>query len=105
MLTFCVLCTCSHICLLLLFDISLLLSDHFKVLQAHLSVYICTCVYVCTCVSISICIEICMNIIYIYVYVCVHAQSLQSCLTLCDPMDCSLPGSSVLGILQARIVE
>ena len=29
---------------------------------------------------------------------------LQSCLTLCDPMDCSLPGSSVHGILQARIL-
>ena len=29
----------------------------------------------------------------------------QSCLILCDPMDCSLPGSSVLGILQARILE
>ena len=29
----------------------------------------------------------------------------QSCLTLCDPMDCSLPGCSVLGILQARILE
>ena len=29
----------------------------------------------------------------------------QSCLTLCDPMDCSLPGSSVHGILQARIME
>ena len=29
----------------------------------------------------------------------------QLCLTLCDPMDCSLPGSSVLGILQARILE
>ena len=28
-----------------------------------------------------------------------------SCLTLCDPMDCSLPGSSVYGILQARILE
>ena len=27
----------------------------------------------------------------------------QSCLTLCDPMDCSPPGSSVHGILQARI--
>ena len=27
----------------------------------------------------------------------------QSCLTLCDPMDCSLPGSSVHGILQAGI--
>ena len=26
-------------------------------------------------------------------------------LTLCDPMDCSPPGSSVLGILQARILE
>ena len=29
----------------------------------------------------------------------------QSCLTLCDPMDCSLPGSSVRGIFQARILE
>ena len=31
--------------------------------------------------------------------------SLQSCLTLSDPMDCSQPGSSVHGILQARILE
>ena len=30
---------------------------------------------------------------------------IQSCLTLCDPMDCSLPGSSVHGILQAGILE
>ena len=29
----------------------------------------------------------------------------QSCLTLSDPMDCSLPGSSVPGILQARTLE
>ena len=29
----------------------------------------------------------------------------QSCLTFCDPMDCSPPGSSVHGILQARILE
>ena len=29
----------------------------------------------------------------------------QSCLTLCDPGDCSPPGSSVHGILQARILE
>ena len=33
---------------------------------------------------------------------CVHAQS---CLTLCDPMGWSLPGSAVHGILQARILE
>ena len=32
-------------------------------------------------------------------------KSLQSCLTLCNPMDCSLPGSSVHGILKARILE
>ena len=36
---------------------------------------------------------------------CMSAKLLQSCLTLCDPMDCSLPGSSVHGILQARILE
>ena len=29
----------------------------------------------------------------------------QSCPTLCDPMDCNRPGSSVHGILQARILE
>ena len=29
----------------------------------------------------------------------------QSCLTLNDPMDCSLPGSSVHGIFQARVLE
>ena len=29
----------------------------------------------------------------------------QLCLTLCDPMNCSPPGSSVHGILQARILE
>ena len=33
------------------------------------------------------------------------AKSLQSCPTLCDPMDCSPPGSSVPGIFQARILE
>ena len=29
----------------------------------------------------------------------------QSCLTLCDPIDCSLPGSSAHGIFQARVLE
>ena len=36
---------------------------------------------------------------------CVHAKSLQSCPTLCDPMGCSSPGCSVHGILQAGIWE
>ena len=35
-----------------------------------------------------------------------HAHSVaQSCLTLCDPMDCSPPGSSIHGIFQARVLE
>ena len=36
---------------------------------------------------------------------CVCAQLLQSCLTLCDPVDCSPPGSSIHGILQARVLK
>ena len=34
---------------------------------------------------------------------CMHVKLHQSCLTLCDPVDYSPPGSSVYGILQARI--
>ena len=34
-----------------------------------------------------------------------HIKLPQSCLTLCDPMDCSPPGSSVHGTLQARLLE
>ena len=41
---------------------------------------------------------------YVAFNVC-RAKSLQSCSTLCDAMDCSQPGSSVHGILQARILE
>ena len=49
------------------------------------------------------------NLLYSKVCVCVHAcmcaMSLQSCLTLCNPMDWNLPGSSVHGILQEWILE
>ena len=41
---------------------------------------------------------------YIYTYPC-RAKSLQLCLILCDPVNCNPPGSSVHGILQARILE
>ena len=34
-----------------------------------------------------------------------ESEIAQSCLSLCDPMDCSLPGSSVHGIFQARVLE
>ena len=49
---------------------------------------------------------VCVYIFSVLMRVCVLcAVSLQSCLTLCYPMDCSLPGSFVHGILQARILE
>ena len=39
---------------------------------------------------------------FVVVFICVYAQSFS---TLCNPMDCSLPGSCVYGIFQARILE
>ena len=38
-------------------------------------------------------------------YYVLCAKPLHSCLTLCNPMDCTLPGSSAHGILQARVLE
>ena len=34
-----------------------------------------------------------------------ESEVIQSCPTLCDPVDCSPPGSSVHGVLQAKILE
>ena len=64
------------------------------------------------------CMQARARVRYIYIYIdididtdihthtaCMCAKSLQSCLTLCDSMDCSPPGSSVHGILQARILN
>ena len=42
---------------------------------------------------------------YIFIKCAIGAKSLQSCPTLFNPMDCSLPGISVHGILRARILE
>ena len=47
----------------------------------------------------------CSFILVVKTYICAMcAQSLQLCLSLCDPMDSTPPGSSVHGILQARIL-
>ena len=45
------------------------------------------------------------NSVCVCVCVCVCVLVAQSCLTLSDPMDCSLQDISVHGILQARILE
>ena len=55
------------------------------------------------CLSPAVYMHMCMHIC---VYVCAaDAKSLQSCPTLCDPMEGSPPGSSVFGIFQARVLE
>ena len=46
----------------------------------------------------------CFSVAYLFVSAAA-AKSLQSCLTLCDPIDGSPPGSSVPGILQAKTLE
>ena len=61
----------------------------------YLYTYTCVCVYT----QIHICI-------YVYLYMhAAAANSLQSCLTLCNPIDGSPPGSPFPGILQARTLE
>ena len=51
-------------------------------------------------------IYVCVHIyMYIYIYRERDRERKKSCLTLCNPMDCSLSGSSVHGILWARILE
>ena len=45
------------------------------------------------------------SLLCVCVCVCVCVKSFQLCLPLCNHMDCSPPGSSVHGILQARILE
>ena len=46
-----------------------------------------------------------LEVDYLTFYANANAKSLQSCPTLCDPIDGSPPGSPVPGILQARTLE
>ena len=67
------------------------------------------CVCVCVCVRTRVCV--CLDREgerekqYIFIRLAAAAKLLQSCLTLCDPVDGSLPGSPIPGILQARTLE
>ena len=64
----------------------------------------------CFLISPSLVVVVVLSIAFIKssrkAFVCMHACSVaQSCPTLCDPVDCSPPSSSVHGILQARILD
>ena len=58
--------------------------------------FLCLYMYMCVCVCVHVCV---------YIYMLCYAKSLQSCPTLCNPIDGSPPGSAIPGILQARILE
>ena len=83
-------------------------------MYTHMYIYTCTHTYIYTC--------ICLHVYYIvkhicgYMYTYIHTHThiwsekvkvlvTESCPTLCNPMDCRPPGSSVYRILQARILE
>ena len=76
-------------CLLILFQCVI---SSFLLLFFFPGACVCVCVCVCVwCVCVCVCAQLCL---------CV-----QLCLTLCHPVNCSPPGSSVHGISQARILE
>ena len=68
---------------------------------------LCVCVCVCACVCLCVCVCVCPCVcvcLCMCVCVCLCGLVAQSCLTLCNPMDCSLQGSSVHGTLQSRVL-
>ena len=58
-----------------------------------------------TCICMAKSLSCTPEIITTFLICYANAKSLQSCPTLCDPIDGSPPGSAVPGILQARILE
>ena len=76
-----------------------------KVIKYSKNLYNCYCKFY-SCGRYEPCLDFgyCTSIIE-YCLLSVCAKLLQPCPALCDPMDCSLPGSSAHGILQARILE
>ena len=56
-------------------------------------------------IAFAVIIKICSFVNPLFTHAATAAKSLQSCPTLCDPIDSSPPGSPIPGILQARTLE
>ena len=86
---------CVWVCLLFLFLFLFYLDyipGHKLLRKKHVCVFMGLMEVLGGCVCVCVCVCVCMLVT-------------QSCLTLCDPMDCSPLGFSVCGILQTRILE
>ena len=74
------------------------MSDSWEVWGCILDKY-----FFCVCIILNLKYRMCAYSIHAYTnFAYMPAKSLQLCATLCDSMDCSPPGSSVHGILQAK---
>ena len=87
-----VLCMCECVCMFHCFIYYL--SDFVFTICLCLS-FVSYVLFVCSCVFVLI----------PFVHACICAKSLHSSLTLSDPMDYNLPGSSIHGIFQAKVLE
>ena len=59
----------------------------------------------CPCMGLQVKENMCFYLGITFSFWQCRMSWIQSCPTLCDPVDCSLPGSSIHGILQARVLE
>ena len=90
--------TCGHFISVGSHNMWSLVAGFFFFLLSVFMIYSCHSVYQCF-------ISFYCWIIFYYIDVLCCAKLFQSCLSLCHPLDCSPPGPSVHGILQARMLE
>ena len=109
-------CTCVYVCVRVYIYVCVCVY-----MRVYVYVYVCVCICVCMCVCMCVYVYMCVCLyVHVCVYMCVCVYTVhtdihtmehrcclvaESCLTLCIPMDCIPPGSSVHGISQARILE
>ena len=79
------------------------LTKYYATMKSIKNVFLSMCLFVCLLIYLFMqLLSLCLSI---FLPGRMSAKTLQSSPTLCDPVDCSPPGSSVRGILQARILE
>ena len=104
-------CICVHICVCVcVYRCVYVFRCMYVYMCVYTCVYMCMCVYMCIYMCICVCICMCVYIcVYVYIYVCVCIYmcmyAVPPCLVVSvslrlPPLDCSPPGSSVLGVFR-----